>query len=146
MIKVLTSTVIDAPIEKVWELVSDFNGLQNWHPAVGKSWIDDGKANNEIGCVRNLEMADGSGTVRETLLARSDVDHDIIYDMIGGPLPFVDYVAVMHFESVTDGNQTFARWTAEFKAGDGQDDHWKKFVADDVFLGGFKALEEAAKG
>ena len=145
MIKVMVSTVIDAPLPTVWNIVSNFNGLPNWHPAVGKSQIDDGKSNNEIGCVRNLFMADDSGVVRETLLAQSDVDHEITYNMIGGPLPFVDYVAVMHFQSLTDGDKTFARWTAEYGVSDGQEDHWREFVATDVFLGGFKALEEASR-
>ena len=90
MIKVMVSTIIDAPLSTVWSIVSDFNGLPNWHPAAVKSQIDDGKSNNEIGCVRNLFMADDSGVVRETLLAQSDVDHEITYNMIGGPLPFVD--------------------------------------------------------
>ncbi len=144
MIKVVTSTVINAPLSKVWEIASDFNGLPNWHPAAGESRIEEGKTNNEVGCIRNFALKDGSGHVRETLLALSSIDHDIVYDMIGGPLPFVDYVATMHFEEITDKDVTFARWSAEFDVSDGQDDHWQKFVADDVFLGGFRALELAA--
>lgn len=144
MIKVHVSTIINAPLSKVWKIVSDFNGLPNWHPAAGESRIEDGKANNEIGCVRNFSLSDGSGQIRETLLAQSDVDHEIVYNMLGGPLPFVDYVAIMHFEPITDGDTTFARWTAEFEASDGQDEHWQSFVATDVFLGGFRALEQVA--
>ncbi|MEQ8449354.1 MAG: SRPBCC family protein [Nitratireductor sp.] len=145
MIKVRTSTVIDASIDAVWALASDFNGLPAWHPAAAESHIEEGKANNEIGCVRNFALKDGSGRVRETLLAASSVDHTITYDMVGGPLPFVDYVSVLRFEPVTDGDRTFAVWTAEFRAGDGQTDKWGPFVRDDVFLGGLKALERAVK-
>lgn len=146
MIKVMVSTIIDAPLSEVWRIVSDFNGLPNWHPAAGESRIEDGKANNEIGCVRNFSLKDDSGNVRETLLAQSNVAHEITYDMVGGPLPFVDYVAVLHFQPITDGGKTFARWSAEFNVSDGQDEHWRNFVAGDVFLGGFRALEQAAKG
>ena len=144
MIKVVTSTVINASLAKVWEIVSDFNGLPSWHPAAGESRIEDGKANNEIGCVRNFSLKDDSGRVRETLLALSSIEHEIVYDMIGGPLPFVDYISKMHFEEITDNGKTFARWSADFNVSDGQDGHWQKFVADDVFLGGFRALESVA--
>ncbi len=146
MIRVYVSTVIDAPLSTVWKIVRDFNGLPSWHPAAGESRIEDGKANNEVGCVRNFALNDGTGNVRESLLALSDVNHEIVYDMLGGPLPFVDYVATMRFEPVTSDDTTFAVWTAEFTAADGDSEHWQKFVADDVFLGGFQALEQAATG
>ena len=32
--KVEESIIINAPVEKVWELVGDFSGLHKWHPAV----------------------------------------------------------------------------------------------------------------
>ena len=81
--------------------------------------------------------------MRETLLSLSAIKHEIIYNMIGGPLPFEDYVAAMRFHPITANNTTFASWSAEFSPADGQEDHWEKFVADDVFLGGFQALEQA---
>jgi uncharacterized protein YndB with AHSA1/START domain len=145
MIKVYVSTAINVPLSQVWEMVSDFNGLPNWHPAAGISRIEDGKANNEVGCIRNFALKDGSGHVRETLLSLSSIKHEIVYDMIGGPLPFVNYIATMRFHPVTANNTTFACWSAEFSTADGQEDHWEKFVADDVFLGGFQALEQALK-
>jgi len=145
MIKVKVSTIIDAPLSLVWAMASDFNGLPNWHPAAGESKIEEGKANNEVGCIRNFALKDGSGHVRETLLALSSINHEIIYDMIGGPLPFVDYIATMQFQPVTDKDTTFACWLAEFSVSDGKSDYWEKFVANDVFLGGFRALEQAVK-
>ncbi len=145
MIKVYVSTIIDAPLSLVWDMVSDFNGLPNWHPAAGESKIEEGKTNNEVGCIRNFALKDGSGHVRETLLSLSSVNHEIIYDMIGGPLPFVDYVATMQIRPVTDNDTTFACWLAEFSVSDGKSDYWENFVANDVFLGGFQALEQAVK-
>ena len=58
MIKVMVSTIIDAPLSLVWAMVSDFNGLPNWHPAAGESVIEEGKANNEVGCIRNFALKD----------------------------------------------------------------------------------------
>ncbi len=146
MIKVCSTVVIDVPLADIWTRVKDFNGLPNWHPAAGASKIEDGRNNGEVGCIRNFELTDGSGRVRETLLAISEIAHSLTYNMLlGGPLPFVDYVSTMAFEEITNKNQTFAKWTAEFSVSDGQEDHWESFVANDVFLGGFQALEDSFK-
>ena len=37
MIKVYTSSVIDAPADTVWAQVRDFNGLPRWTPFVAES-------------------------------------------------------------------------------------------------------------
>ena len=34
MPKVLVSTVINAPIERVWRTVADYNGLPSWMPGM----------------------------------------------------------------------------------------------------------------
>ena len=53
----------------------------------------------------------------------------------------VNYVATMKLSAITDRNETFAEWWAEFEAGDGQTDHRHRFVENDVFIGGYRALE-----
>ena len=144
MIKVCSTAIINVPLSDVWNRVKDFNGLPNWHPAATDSQIEDGHYPGQVGCVRNFALTDGSGRIRETLLAISDPQHTLTYNMLGGgPLPFIDYLSTMSFESVTAKNQTFAKWTAEFSVGDGKEAHWENFVANDVFLGGFKALEDS---
>ncbi|MBO9402908.1 SRPBCC family protein [Shimia sp. R9_3] len=146
MIKAYSSTVIAVPVGQVWERVRDFNGLPSWHPAATDSKIEEGHANGEVGCVRNFALTDGSGRIRETLLAISDLEHTLSYDMLpNGPLPFVNYIAKMKFTPITDRNETFAEWWADFEAGDGQTQHWHDFVAIDVFIGGFRALEDSFK-
>ena len=39
MVKVVKSTVINAPVEAVWAVLRDFNGHDQWHPAVADSII-----------------------------------------------------------------------------------------------------------
>lgn len=146
MFKVYASTIIDVPVKKVWERVKDFNGLPSWHPAATDSHIEKTHAAGSAGCIRNFALTDGSGRIRETLLAISDVDCSLTYDMLpGGPLPFVDYKAHMQFHPITDRNQTFATWSAELDVTDGDYDHWKKFLIEDVFGGGFEALKKSFK-
>jgi uncharacterized membrane protein len=40
MIRVYTSSVIDAPADSVWALIRDFNGLPRWTPFVAESRIE----------------------------------------------------------------------------------------------------------
>ena len=66
MATVTVSSVIDAPVEKVWARIRDFNGLPGWHPRMTESRIEDGKPATEIGCVRNFKVTSGA-TIRERL-------------------------------------------------------------------------------
>ncbi len=142
MIHAFSSTIIQVPVDVVWDRVKDFNGLPNWHPAATDSHIEEAHAPGSVGCIRNFALTDGSGRIRETLLAISDVERSLTYNMLpGGPLPFVDYVATMQFWPITSTDQTFAAWMADFDVSDGRHEHWRNFVAQDVFIGGYQALE-----
>lgn len=142
MIKAYSSTIIAVPVDRVWNRVREFNGLPSWHPAATDSMIESGLSEGQVGCVRNFALTDGSGRIRETLLSMSNLDRSLSYDMLpNGPLPFVNYVATMKLSEITDRDETFAEWWAEFDVSDGQTEHWHKFVEQEVFLGGFRALE-----
>ena len=134
------SSVIDAPIGKVWDRIRDFNGLPGWHPRMVESQIEDGKAATEIGCVRNFKVASGA-TVREKLLAFSDDDHLTTYSIIGHPAPISNHTATLKLERVTDGDRTFAVWTSQFDAPAEKGDEIARGMADNVFQGGFDALK-----
>jgi uncharacterized membrane protein len=45
MAKIFRGSVINAPIDKVWARIRDFNALPDWHPAFTDSHIE----NDEIG-------------------------------------------------------------------------------------------------
>ena len=134
------SSVIDAPIGKVWDRIRDFNGLPGWHPRMIESQIEDGKAATEIGCVRNFKVASGA-TVREKLLAFSDDEYLTTYSIIGHPAPISNHTATLKLERVTDGDRTFAVWTSQFDAPAEKADEIAKGMADNVFQGGFEALK-----
>ena len=137
---ITVSSVIDAPVEKVWERIRDFNGLPGWHPRMVESQIEDDKAATEIGCVRNFKVASGA-TVREKLLAFSDDDHLTTYSIIGHPAPISNHTATLKLERVTDGDRTFAVWTSQFDAPEEKADEIARGMADNVFQGGFEALK-----
>ena len=64
MIRIYTSSVIDAPADAVWGLIRDFNALPSWLPIVVESRIEDGQPADKVGCVRAFRMRDG-GRLRE---------------------------------------------------------------------------------
>lgn len=134
------SSVIDAPIEKVWERIRDFNGLPSWHPRMIESEIEGGKPATEIGAVRKFKVASGA-IVREELLAFSDADHLTSYSIIDHPAPISNHRSTLKLERVTDGDRTFATWSATFDAPADQADTIAKGMGDNVFQGGFNALK-----
>jgi hypothetical protein len=74
VIRVVRSAVIDAPIERVWSVLRDFNSHTAWHPVVADSHIERGEPSDQVGCVRNFTLQDGHH-IREQLLTLSDRDH-----------------------------------------------------------------------
>lgn len=115
MPRVYVSTVIDAPIERVWASVRDFDGLPRWMPGIEASEIEAGLRGDVIGAVRRLTLARGGGQVREQLTAFSDADHSLAYRVVDGPLPVQDLRAGMRLLKVTDTNATFGEWWADFE-------------------------------
>jgi len=139
------SSVIDAPIEKVWARIRDFNGLPSWHPRMVESHIEDGRAATEIGCVRNFKVTSGA-TIREKLLAFSDNEHSVSYSIIETPQPITNHKATLTLRRVTDGDRTYAEWSASFDAPADQADAIAKGMGENVFQGGFNALKSHFAG
>lgn len=140
MIRIYKSSVIDAPIDKVWGKVRDFNALPEWHPAVADSQIEKNEPSDRVGCIRNFNLQDG-GNIREQLLAHSDIEHSYTYSILVSPMPVDNYVAKLQLTEITDGGRTFIEWSAEFDTEAEAD--MRALVGDGVFQGGFDALKQA---
>jgi len=142
MIKVYTSSVIDASADAVWAQVRDFNGLPNWAPFVAESRIEGGLPADRIGCVRNFRLKDG-GTIRERLLTLSDYDYQCTYSILESPMNVDNYVATLKLTPVTDGVRTFAEWWAEFDCEPQRESELAEFVGQRVFQAAFDSLKAA---
>jgi hypothetical protein len=142
MVKVYTSSVIDAPADRVWATVRDFNALPQWHPAIRDSRIEGNHPSDKIGCIRNFNLRDG-GNIRERLLALSDYDFTCTYAILDSPMGVRDYVATLKLSPITDGNRTFAEWTAEFDCEPARANELAAMVGQGVFQGGFDALKRS---
>ncbi|GMB79584.1 SRPBCC family protein [Shinella zoogloeoides] len=140
MARVFVSSVIDAPAAKVWERVRDFNGLPRWHPRIRDSRIENGDPADRIGCVRDFHLQNGD-RIREKLLGLSDYDMFCTYAILESPMPLTNYVANLRLTPVTDGERTFAEWTAEFDCEPEVAEDLVNGIGTNVFQGGFDALK-----
>ena len=139
MIQVRRSTIIDAPIDAVWNIIRDFNGHERWHPVVAESRIEDGRAGDEAGCVRRFRLQDGA-ELREQLLTLSDRDHRLSYCILDAPLPLIDYVATMALKPVTDGDRTYWEWSSSFAAPEDRAQELATLVGEGIYESGFAAI------
>jgi uncharacterized protein YndB with AHSA1/START domain len=140
MPRVYVSSVIDAPAAKVWERIRDFNGLPRWHPRIRDSRIENGEPADRVGCVRDFHLQNGD-RIRERLLGLSDYDMFCTYSILESPMPLTDYVATLRLTPVTEGDRTFAEWTAEFECAPAEAEALVAGIGDTVFQAGFSALK-----
>ena len=68
------------------------------------------------------------------------------YDIVKGPLPVSNYVATMQLQPITDGNKTFASWSAEFDTPDDQRDAMKHVVGELICAGGLQGMKAYFEG
>ena len=141
MIRVRRSAVIDAPIERVWAVLRDFNSHSAWHPAVGPSTIERGEPADQVGCVRNFRLRDG-GMIRERLLTLSDYDYQCSYSILESPMGVENYVATIKLTPVTEGNRTFAEWWAEFDCAPEREAALAEQIGQGVFQAAFDSLKK----
>jgi uncharacterized protein YndB with AHSA1/START domain len=140
MPNVHVSTVINAPIERVWRTVSDFNGLPGWMPGMKDSKIEDGKSPITVGVVRCLSMAGTNAKLRERLEVFSPEDYQITYSVLEGPLPVKNVVTTMRLRPITDIYGTLGEWSSQFETEPGKEEEGVQFLSR-VFGGGFRALK-----
>ena len=140
---------INAPADKVWEKVSNFNDLGAWHPAVKKTEITKGE-NNKVGAERLLTLQD-DGTIQEKLLAYNAKGKTFKYSILEGVLPVSSYVSSVTVKPASK-NTTTVIWKGDFKRKDvsdmpaeGQDDANALNVITSVYKGGLENLKKISE-
>ena len=140
MPRVYVSSVIEAPVARVWEKVRDFNGLPRWVPAVRESRIENGEPADRVGCVRDFRLQNGD-RLREQLLGLSDYEYFCTYSILESPMALTNYVATLRLTPITDGDRSFAEWSAEFDCATEAADDLVSNIGQNVFLAAFTALK-----
>ena len=143
MARAHASSVINAPIEKVWARIRDFNGLANWHPGIAKSTIEGGKP-SDSGRLRARPDHAGAAARSASSCSRCRTSGTTTATAIlEGPLPVANYRATLRLRRISDGNRTFAEWSASFDADPPEKQaETEDFISNAVFQGGFDALNK----
>lgn len=137
--RVVRSTVIDAPIERVWAVLRDFNSHDQWHTVVEASRIEGGEAPDQVGCVRSFTLQSGD-RIREQLIGLDDREHKSTYCIVEATVPLQRYVATVTLKRVTDGDRTFWHWESTFATPPGRERELREMVANGVYEAGFANL------
>jgi len=140
MVKVYSSSVIEAPADRVWAVIRDFNGLPKWHPLIRDSRIENDAPADRVGCIRNFNLKEG-GNIREQLLTLSDFDFTCTYSILESPMGVQNYIATLKLTPITDGERSFIEWSAEFDCPPEREKQLADLVGNGVFQGGFDALK-----
>jgi uncharacterized protein YndB with AHSA1/START domain len=140
MESVFVSTVINAPIERVWRVVGDFNGLPSWMAGMKASEIEAGHDASAVGAVRRLTL-DGTGDIlRERLEQISDDEYRITYAVLEGPLPVKKVVTTMRLRRITDSSGTYGEWSSRFETEPSQEKQGVQYLTR-VFNAGWRQLK-----
>lgn len=144
------SITYDYPIEKIWEILSDFrfdflvkhNILQ-----VNKLFIEDDINAKQVGCYRQIHFTNGI-YVREQLLDLNLLHHQLSYSIEETTMSMKDYVAIIRMYKITETNSTFVEWFADFADTTNNIDSYKQLaqnIENNVFMNTLKQLKEVLK-
>ena len=108
--------------------------------AIRESRVENGEPSDRIGCVRDFRLQNGD-RIREKLLGLSDYDYFCTYSILESPMPLTDYIATLRLTPITDGDRTFAEWSAEFDCAPDVADDLVGNIGLGVFQAGFDSLK-----
>ena len=120
--------------EDIWDMISDFCSIQDWHPAVEQ--CDESEEGGDT--FRTLTLK-GGGKIKEKL-----VDHDdesYTYQIVESPLPVKNYQAKIWVEEDSrQPDRTDIHWDATFDANGASDEDAAKTIGD-IFTAGLKNIK-----
>ncbi len=141
--KVFTSSVIRAPLADVWAKMRDFAGMKHWHADIPSMAMIEGVRSDKVSGVRDFIFGDGQ--LHEQLTCLSDHDHAFRYRILKSPMPWLNYHAGARLFPLTDRDQTFAVWTADWTATPEDDLDLIPNVHENVFQKAFDTLDAQLK-
>ena len=103
---------INAPVEKVWEVVSDFGGLHKWLIFIKDTKITLGE-NRKQGAIRLLTRGNGT-KIEERLVEYDPYNMSASYVYVQGVPLSSDYYSTMSAKDLGNGSSE-VEWKATFK-------------------------------
>lgn len=130
-IEVKKTMTVNAPMNDVWDKISAWCAIKDWHPAV-------------VGCketrkgeeLRRTLTLDGGGEIVELLTGESERSYSYIIET--SPLPVANYKSTISVVPDGEGKTTLT-WVGNFDAKDKPDDEVKGIIAG-IYDGGFASI------
>ena len=111
--KVSYSSVFNHSADRVWAVIRDFNSYPVWVASVTESHIEDGRAGDAVGAIRNF--VEYGTRIRQRLLAHSDLERSYVYESCGTLGTITYYQGRARVAPITDGNRAFLEWSVSFE-------------------------------
>ena len=111
--KVVSTIEINAPVEKVWEAIGNFQDM-SWHPLIKKT---EGTGGNEVNATRKLTL-DGGATIDEKLIKYNAADKALAYEITAVDvkvLPVSNYSSTISARGTAE--KTIVEWKGAFYRG-----------------------------
>lgn len=121
-----------AGIEEVWKVVGDFGGLLD---ALNVPYELTGEG---IGQTRQIAM--GGDSIVERLEERDESARRLVYSIVSGPFPLVDYRSTMQLRAL-DGGRTHLTWSSTFDPASGASEEEACGVVRSIYQGGIAGLQ-----
>lgn len=112
--RVAVSGVVPAPVEDVWAAVRGFDTIDDWHPGITDCTVESDLTGDQVGAVRSFRA--GETSLREKLLAHSDIERYYRYSILEGGGPKEHYLGELRVVPVTESEETLLVWTGTFDA------------------------------
>jgi len=138
MARAYTSVVLDHTAQQVWSVIRPFDHYA-WAGVESATFLEDGKAGDQVGAVRRVELPDR--VLRQQLLAHSDAERSYTYCFYDPPpFPVRHYTATIRVTPVTESGQAFVEWWASFDCAPEELEHWTRFFEKQGFAVWLAAL------
>jgi hypothetical protein len=111
--KVVSQINIDAPVDKVWEVIGNFQDM-SWHPAFVKT---EGTGGNDVNATRTLTVASG-GKINEKLLKYDKDSRALSYEITEVDVkvvPVTNYGATISVKGTAE--KSIVEWRSSFYRG-----------------------------
>ncbi len=101
---------VNASVDAVWKILSDFSGLKKLLPVMVASCLSEGQG---LGATRSITTLNGD-TVSETVSKFDETNKSMSYTIDSGTLPVKNYEATFVVSDI-DGNTCRIDWSSEFE-------------------------------
>lgn len=112
MPKISVSSIIEAPISRVWDAWDDYGRIDQFNPNIIRSFLINNSASTGLGATRQCDLADGKNYIRERIIDYVP-ERRMVVDIYDGTIPLKSAIASIEMRPL-GSMQTELSFTMEF--------------------------------